>query len=47
MTQIFSDEEFVYRLSKSLSDVKNGRTMTAETLKQKMTEHAKNKKIVA
>lgn len=47
MTHIYSDKEFLDRLSKSLGDIENGSTMTTETLKKKMSEHTKNKKIVA
>jgi hypothetical protein len=35
MTQIYSDEEFIYRLSQSLNDVAEGRTIDAATLKKR------------
>lgn len=47
MTQIYSDEEFVYRLSKSLNDITDGRTMDAETLQKNMKHHAEKSSLVS
>lgn len=41
MTQIYSEEELVSRLWKSLDDVKNNRTMDAQALREKMKQHSK------
>jgi frataxin-like iron-binding protein CyaY len=39
MTHISSDEELMYRLSKSLNDVAEGRTMDADILRKNMRLH--------